>query len=74
MVDSATSQFFINTGTNNGFLDHKVRDYGYAVFGKVVGGMDVVDKIEGVKTATGRCAGRAGDHQEHPGEVLITRT
>ena len=52
-VDSATSQFFINTGTNNGFLDHKVRDYGYAVFGKVVSGMDVVDKIEGVKTQPG---------------------
>jgi cyclophilin family peptidyl-prolyl cis-trans isomerase len=52
-VDSATSQFFINTGTKNAFLDHKVRDYGYAVFGKVVGGMDVVDKIESVKTAPG---------------------
>jgi peptidyl-prolyl cis-trans isomerase A (cyclophilin A) len=52
-VDSATSQFFINTGTKNGFLDHKVRDFGYAVFGKVVAGMDVVDKIESVKTAPG---------------------
>jgi cyclophilin family peptidyl-prolyl cis-trans isomerase len=52
-VDSATSQFFINTGTKNEFLDHKVRDYGYAVFGKVVSGMDVVDKIEGVKTEPG---------------------
>jgi cyclophilin family peptidyl-prolyl cis-trans isomerase len=52
-VDSATSQFFINTGTKNGFLDHKVRDYGYAVFAKVVGGMTVVDKIEGVKTEPG---------------------
>jgi cyclophilin family peptidyl-prolyl cis-trans isomerase len=52
-VDSATSQFFINTGTKNEFLDHKVRDYGYAVFAKVVGGMNVVDKIEGVKTEPG---------------------
>jgi peptidyl-prolyl cis-trans isomerase A (cyclophilin A) len=52
-VDSATSQFFINTGTKNGFLDHKVRDYGYAVFAKVVGGMDIVDKIESVKTEPG---------------------
>ena len=52
-VDSATDQFYINTGTNNTFLDHKVRDYGYAVFGKVVGGMNVVDKIEGVKTQPG---------------------
>ena len=53
VVDSATSQFFINTGTQNAFLNHKVRDFGYAVFGKVVSGMDVVDKIEGVKTAPG---------------------
>jgi peptidyl-prolyl cis-trans isomerase A (cyclophilin A) len=52
-VDSATDQFYINTGTNNAFLDHKVRDYGYAVFGKIVGGMNVVDKIEGVKTQPG---------------------
>ena len=52
-VDSATDQFYINTGTNNAFLDHKVRDYGYAVFGKVTGGMNVVDKIEGVKTQPG---------------------
>jgi peptidyl-prolyl cis-trans isomerase A (cyclophilin A) len=53
VVDSATSQFYINTGTNNTLLDHQVRDYGYAVFGKVVGGMDVVDKIEGVRTQPG---------------------
>jgi peptidyl-prolyl cis-trans isomerase A (cyclophilin A) len=52
-VDSATSQFFINTGTKNAFLDHQVRDFGYAVFGKVVGGMNIVDKIESVKTAPG---------------------
>jgi peptidyl-prolyl cis-trans isomerase A (cyclophilin A) len=52
-VDSATSQFFINTGTKNSFLDHKVRDFGYAVFGKVTAGMDVVDKIESVQTAPG---------------------
>jgi len=52
VVDSATSQFYINT-VNNPPLDHQVRDYGYAVFGKVVGGMDVVDKIEGVKTQPG---------------------
>lgn len=47
VVDSATSQFFINL-KDNAFLDHKdntVRGYGYAVFGKVVKGMDVVDKI-----------------------------
>ena len=48
-VDSATSQFFINTKENKA-LDHKVRDFGYAVFGEVIDGMDVVDAIEKVKT------------------------
>ena len=51
---SATAQFFINT-TNNGFLDFKSESpsgWGYAVFGKVIEGQDVVDKIEKVKTAT----------------------
>lgn len=47
--DSATSQFFINVA-DNAFLDHGQRDFGYAVFGKVVKGMDVVDKI--AQTAT----------------------
>ncbi|RLB59254.1 MAG: peptidyl-prolyl cis-trans isomerase [Deltaproteobacteria bacterium] len=49
VVDSATNQFFINL-KNNTFLDHGVRDFGYAVFGKVVKGMEVVDKIAAVKT------------------------
>ncbi len=49
VVDSATSQFFINHRDNN-FLDHGERDYGYAVFGKVVEGMDVVDQIAVVET------------------------
>ena len=47
VVDSATAQFFINVA-NNGFLDFREktpRGYGYAVFGKVIEGMDVVDKI-----------------------------
>lgn len=43
-VDSATSQFFINV-KDNGFLDHGSRDFGYAVFGRVTAGMDVVDAI-----------------------------
>ncbi|MEX6666540.1 peptidylprolyl isomerase [Pseudomonas sp. W2-17] len=43
-VNSATSQFFINVKDND-MLDHGARDYGYAVFGKVVKGMDVVDQI-----------------------------
>jgi len=50
--DSATSQFFINHGDND-FLDYGVRDEGYAVFGKVVEGMDVVDAIATVKTGAG---------------------
>ena len=48
-VNSATSQFFINHRDNN-FLDHGGRDFGYAVFGKVVRGMDVVDQIAQVPT------------------------
>ena len=48
--DSATSQFFINL-KNNRFLNHGVRDFGYAVFGKVTSGMDVVDAIGKVDTA-----------------------
>lgn len=47
--DSATSQFFINT-KNNDFLNKGFRDDGYAVFGKVVSGMDVVRNIENVQT------------------------
>ena len=49
---TASSQFFINA-SSNGFLNHTAPSgsgWGYAVFGKVVSGMDVVDKIEGVKT------------------------
>jgi len=52
VVDSATSQFFINVADNT-FLDHKngtPRDFGYAVFGEVISGMDVVERIKVVKT------------------------
>jgi cyclophilin family peptidyl-prolyl cis-trans isomerase len=59
VVDSATSQFFINIG-DNAFLDHGDRDYGYAVFGKVVDGMNVVDAIAGVAT------GSQGGHSDVP--------
>ena len=48
-IDSATSQFFINLVDNN-FLDHGDRDFGYAVFGEVIEGMDVVDKIASFST------------------------
>ncbi|MBL4867566.1 MAG: peptidylprolyl isomerase [Pseudomonadales bacterium] len=49
VVDSATSQFFINL-MDNQFLDNGVRGYGYAVFGKVIEGIDVVSRIGEVKT------------------------
>lgn len=52
VVDSASSQFFINT-VDNTFLNHTSPDprgYGYAVFGRVTSGMDVVDKIRAVQT------------------------
>jgi cyclophilin family peptidyl-prolyl cis-trans isomerase len=59
VVDSATSQFFINLNDND-FLNHGSRDFGYAVFGKVTDGMDVVDAIAAVATGD-----RAG-HQNVP--------
>ena len=62
-VDSATSQFFINL-TNNDFLNHGSRDFGYAVFGKVTDGMDVVDAIAAVAT------GNSGFHQNVPLEPV----
>jgi len=54
VVDSATAQFFINV-VDNGALNHRDKTqqgYGYAVFGKVSDGMEVVDKIAAVKTGT----------------------
>ena len=54
VIDSATSQFFVNV-VDNKFLNHRdnsPRGFGYCVFGKVVEGMDVVDKIRKVKTKT----------------------
>lgn len=62
---SASSQFFINLAPNT-FLDYPSRDgWGYAVFGKVVSGMDVVEKIAKVRT------GNAGFHQNVPVEPVI---
>jgi cyclophilin family peptidyl-prolyl cis-trans isomerase len=63
VVDSATSQFFINL-KDNSFLDHGTRDFGYAVFGKVTDGMDVVDTIAAVQT------GNRGGHQDVPVEAV----
>lgn len=73
---SATAQFFINVADNN-FLDYRskemfgkevVQEWGYAVFGEVVEGMDVVDKIKGVKT------GNKGFHQDVPVEDVIIQS
>jgi cyclophilin family peptidyl-prolyl cis-trans isomerase len=63
VVDSATAQFFINLRDND-FLDHGTRDFGYAVFGRVTDGMDVVDAIAAVPTGN-----RAG-HQDVPVEAV----
>ncbi|VAW45452.1 Peptidyl-prolyl cis-trans isomerase PpiB [hydrothermal vent metagenome] len=68
---SATTQFFINL-KDNPFLDHTSKDpqgWGYAVFGNVIEGMDVIDTMAGVKTTARR------GHQDVPvDDVLITKT
>ena len=63
-INSATSQFFINLKDND-FLDHKPGSYGYAVFAKVVDGMDVIDAIAAVKT------GRRRGHDDVPVEDVL---
>jgi len=63
-INSATSQFFVNL-SDNAFLDHGPRDYGYAVFGRVTQGMEVIDKIAGVST------GRRKGHQDAPLEDVV---
>ena len=68
VVDSATSQFFINTVDNARSLDNTgtdARSYGYAVFGRVTGGMDVVDAIAAVPTRN------QGPHQNVPVEPVV---
>jgi len=67
VVDSASSQFFVNLSDND-FLNHSSRDYGYAVFGKVTDGMDVVDKIAAVET------GNQGGHQDVPVEAVTIKS
>ena len=64
---SATAQFFINVA-DNAFLNHtapSLQGWGYAVFGKVVGGTEIVDAIRGVKT------GRKGFHDDVPVEDVV---
>jgi len=55
-IDSATSQFFINL-VDNDFLDHKPGNFGYAVFGQVVTGMEVIDAIAAAGTSNGQSDG-----------------
>ena len=62
--DSATAQFFINVKDND-FLNHGTRDFGYAVFARVIEGMDVVDKIAAVPTSN------KGMHQNVPAEPVL---
>ena len=63
-VNSATSQFFVNL-VDNAFLDHGDKDFGYAVFGRVAQGMDVIDKIAAVAT------GNKGGHQDVPLDPVV---
>jgi peptidyl-prolyl cis-trans isomerase A (cyclophilin A) len=66
-LHSATSQFFVNL-VDNGFLDHRTGNFGYAVFGRVVGGIDVIDKIAKVKT------GRRQGHDDVPAEPVLVKS
>ena len=65
--DSATMQFFINHADND-FLNHSSRDFGYAVFAKVVRGMDVVDQIAQVKTSL------YGRNENVPVDPIVIKT
>lgn len=66
-INSATSQFFLNL-VDNEFLDHKPGNYGYAVFGQVTSGMEVIDAIAKVKT------GRRGHHDDVPVEAVVVHS
>jgi len=63
-IHSATAQFFVNLA-DNAFLDHRPGNHGYAVFGRVVDGMDVIDRIAAVKT------GRQHGHDDVPLEAVV---
>ena len=67
-INSATAQFFINV-VDNQRLDHKSEDrFGYAVFGEVIEGMDVVDKIRNSKTTT------KGEYADVPEKVILIKS
>jgi peptidyl-prolyl cis-trans isomerase A (cyclophilin A) len=66
--DSASSQFFINV-VDNAMLNHPQPDgHGYAVFGKVIKGMDTVEAIKGVRTT------RTGMHSDVPAEAVVIQS
>ena len=68
---SATAQFFINVADNRAKLDHKgysPGDFGYAVFGRVLSGMDVCDRIAAVKTHS------VGPHEDVPVEPVVIKS
>jgi peptidyl-prolyl cis-trans isomerase B (cyclophilin B) len=70
VIDSATSQFFINVKDND-FLNHRSvapAEFGYAVFGQVIEGLEVVRGIEKVKT------GRKGHHDDVPETVVVIQS
>lgn len=66
-IHSATSQFFVNLADND-FLDHRPGSYGYAVFGRVTEGMDVIDRIAAVRT------GRRRGHDDVPVEDVVIQS
>jgi peptidyl-prolyl cis-trans isomerase A (cyclophilin A) len=66
VVDSATSEFFINTKDNTRLDYRDDQHYGYAVFGKVISGMDVVDVIENMAVHT------VGEYDDVPVEQVVT--
>ncbi len=66
-LHSATSQFFVNL-VDNDFLNHKTGNFGYAVFGRVTAGLDVIDKIAKVKT------GRRQGHDDVPAEAVVIKS
>jgi peptidyl-prolyl cis-trans isomerase A (cyclophilin A) len=68
---SATSQFFVNVADNRAKLDHRgyaPDDFGYAVFGRVLSGMDVADKIAAARTQT------VGPHEDVPVEPIVIKS
>jgi cyclophilin family peptidyl-prolyl cis-trans isomerase len=65
-LHSATSQFFINL-VDNDFLNHRSGNFGYAVFGRVVAGIDVIDRIAKLQT------GRRRGHDDVPSEAVVIK-